>query len=94
MIVKLTNYSNGKTTLVNLDNVECIYQIYNKTKNNASTKICFRGNDSFVTVREDLQTIMKIQQNMLMGIFQDTNWVTPDFSEEKSWYEQLEQHEL
>lgn len=90
MLIKLTNYGSNRTTLVNLDKVESIYQVYDKTQKRMSTKICFNGNGSFINVEEDLQTIMKLQQDTIEGNFQDTDWVTPTIEEriENSYMEQ------
>jgi hypothetical protein len=77
MLIKLTYYGTIRPTLVNLDNVESIYQVYDKHQKRFSTKICFRGNDSFINVEEDLKTIMKIQQDIKEGVFQELDFETP-----------------
>lgn len=74
MIIKLTYYGTNRPTLINLDNVESIYEVYDKTQGRFSTKVCFRGNDSFVNVEEDLKTLMKIYQDTVDGKPQEPNW--------------------
>jgi hypothetical protein len=81
MLIKLTNYGSNRPTLVNLDKAESVYQVYDRTKKRMSTKICFSGNNSFINVEEDLQTIMKLQQEAMEGEFQDTEWITPTIEE-------------
>lgn len=81
MLVKLTYYGTDRPTLVNLDNVESIYQVFDKMNRRYSTKICFRGVDSFINVEEDLQKILEISQNFSNGIYQNYEWVTPSVEE-------------
>jgi hypothetical protein len=77
MIIKLTYYGTDRPTLVNMNNVESVYQVYDKGAKRFSTKICFSGNQSYINVDEDLQTIMRLSQDFTLGEFQDTEWVTP-----------------
>ena len=89
MLIKLTYYGTNRPTLVNLDNVESVYQVFDKHQKRFSTKICFRGNDSFINVEEDLKTIMEIQKDVSIGNFQDVDDIeTPTIEErfEDSYY--------
>ena len=79
MLLKLTSTEQDKVTVVNLDNVESMYHIFSPHLNCMLTKICFSGNKSFVIVKEDLQTIMELEQNYMNGIFQETNWETNNY---------------
>ena len=90
MLLKLTYYGSTRPTLVNVNNVESIYQVYDKVGRRYSTKICFKGNESFINVEEDLQTIMKLEQESISGVFQDTEWETPSVEErmEQSYEQQ------
>jgi hypothetical protein len=81
MLLKLTYYGTTRPTLVNVKNVESVYQVYDKVGRRYSTKICFKGNESFINVEEDLQTIMKLEQETMEGTFQDTDWETPSIEE-------------
>jgi hypothetical protein len=94
MLIKLTYYGTNRATLVNLGNVESIYQVFDKQQKRFSTKICFKGNQSFINVEEDLQTIMKIQQDCLEGNYQSTEFTTPTIEErfEDSYYRQENQY--
>jgi hypothetical protein len=81
MLVKLTYYGTDRPTLVNMDNVESIYQVFDKSMKRYSTKICFSGNESFINVEEDLQTILRLAQEVSMGKFQSHDWETPSIEE-------------
>ena len=81
MLLKLTNYGSNRPTLINMDKVESIYQVYDKNEKRMSTKICFNGSSSFVNVEEDLQTIMRLEQEVVSGQFQETDWITPTIEE-------------
>lgn len=81
MLVKLTYYGTDRPTLINLGNVESIYQVYDKNLKRYSTKVCFRGNESYINVEEDLQEILKISQDYQMGDYQSCDWVTPTVEE-------------
>lgn len=74
MIVRLTYYGSNRSTLVNLKKVESIYQVYDRINRRFSTKICFNGNNSFINVEEDLQTIMQLQQDFIDGKYQPTDF--------------------
>lgn len=95
MLIKLTYYGTNRPTLVNLDNVESIYQVYDRQQKRFSTKICYNGNTSFINVEEDLKTIMKIQQDVNEGIFQDLDFETPTIEDrfEDSYYKTERQHQ-
>lgn len=92
MLVKLTYYSTGNPTLVNLNNVETIYQVADKFQSRVSTKIQFKGG-GFVNVEEDLQTIMKIQWGMMNGVVQDMEFESPSIDDMlQSSYEKRERY--
>lgn len=80
MLVKLTYYSTGYPTLVNLSNVETIYQVADKNQNRISTKIVFKGGN-YINVEEDMQTILSIQWGMMNGVSQDLEFATPSIDE-------------
>lgn len=80
MLVKLTYYSTGNPTIVNLNKIETIYQVVDKHQNRISTKIQFTGG-SFVNVEEDLQTILSIQWKMMNGVSQDLDFNSPTIDE-------------
>lgn len=81
MFLKLTYYGTDRPTLVNINNVESIYQVFDKTYKKFSTKICFKGTTSFINVEEDLQTILRLAQEMSVGKFQSPDWETPSLEE-------------
>ena len=80
MLVKLTYYSTGYPTIVNLSNVETIYQVADKNQNRISTKIVFKGGN-YINVEEDMQTILSIQWGMMNGISQDLDFNSPSIDE-------------
>lgn len=82
MLIKLTYYGKNHPTLVNTEKIETIYRLYDKSTGRYSTKITF-GNNSYVNVEEDLETIMKIQQDFHEGKYQDTTCITPPFVDER-----------
>lgn len=89
MLVKLTYYGTDRPTLVNLGNVESIYQVYDKVMKRFSTKICFKGNESYINVEEELQTILRLAQECMSGKFQDCDWETPTIEDRlESSYQQ------
>ena len=81
MLIKLTYYGTDRPTLVNIDNVESIYQVFDKVLKRFSTKICFKGNESYVNVEEELQTILRLAQEAKEGKYQDFEWETPSLEE-------------
>lgn len=81
MLVKLTYYGTDRPTLVNLGNVESIYQVFDKVSKRYSTKICFKGNESYINVEEDLQTILRLDQETKEGHYQNYDWETPSLEE-------------
>lgn len=81
MLIKLTYYGTDRPTLVNLNNVESIYQVYDKVTRRFSTKICFRGNESYVNVEEELQTVLRLAQEAQQGKYQDSDWETPSLED-------------
>ena len=89
MLIKLTYYGTDRPTLVNISNVESIYQVFDKTQKRFSTKICFKGNESFINVEEELQTVLRLAQEAEMGKFQSHEWETPSLEERlESSYQQ------
>ena len=96
MLIKLTYYGTTRPTLVNLENVESIYQVFDKHQKRFSTKICFRGNESFINVEEDLKTIMEIQKDVSNGKFQNVDDIgSPTIEErfEDSYYKSERQYQ-
>lgn len=81
MLIKLTYYGTDRPTLVNLDNVESIYQVFDKVMKRFSTKICFKGNDSYINVEEELQTILRLAQEVKEGKYQDHEWESPSLED-------------
>lgn len=81
MLIKLTYYGTDRPTLVNIKNVESVYQIFDKAKKRFSTKICFKGNESYVNVEEELQTVLRLAQEAEMGKFQSCEWETPSLED-------------
>jgi hypothetical protein len=81
MLIKLTYYGTDRPTLVNLDNVESIYQVFDKVMKRFSTKICFRGNESYINVEEELQTILRLAQEAKEGKYQDNDWESPSLED-------------
>lgn len=80
MLVKLTYYGTGKPTLVNLNNVETVYQVVDKIQQKLSTKILFKGGN-YINVEEDLQTILGYQNDAMNGNPQSTKWESPSIDE-------------
>lgn len=80
MLVKLTYYGTGKPTLVNISNVETIYQVADKFQQKLSTKVLFKSGN-YINVEEDLQTILGIQNDVMNGNSQSTEWESPSVDE-------------
>jgi hypothetical protein len=81
MLIKLTYYGTDRPTLVNINNVESIYQVFDKVLKRFSTKICFKGNESYINVEEELQTILRLAQEVQEGKYQDHDWESPSLEE-------------
>jgi hypothetical protein len=79
MLIKLTYYGSGSSTIVNTEKIETIYQLFDKTQGRYSTKITF-GNNSFINVEESMSDILQIQENFYKGIYQPTDCVIPEMS--------------
>lgn len=79
MLIKLTYYGSGSTTLVNTDQIETIYSLFDKTQGRYSTKITF-GNNSYINVEESIADIMKIQEDLLNGIYQPKEVTLPEMN--------------
>jgi uncharacterized protein YlzI (FlbEa/FlbD family) len=90
MLIKLTYYGSGNPTLVNTENIETIYQLFDKTQGRYSTKITF-GNNSYLNVEESLTEIMKIQENFYKGIYQDTECALPSATIQERFEESYQQ---
>lgn len=60
MLIKLSHYPNGKTTLVNLFSVKSIYSVFNRTTEENVTKIEF-VDGTFVNVLESPDEIYLLQ---------------------------------
>ena len=82
-IVRLTYTENGKSSLVNLDNMKASYRIFEKSKQRPATRINFATND-FIIVDEKIQRIMELAQDQTKGIYQSTNWNEKDPTEESN----------
>lgn len=76
MFIKLTYYGKNRTTLVNPDNIQTVYQVYDRHQNRFSTKVCFTET-SFINVEEDLSTIMELTWKMKNGSPQSFECDTP-----------------
>lgn len=76
MLIKLTYYGKGAPTLINSEKIQTIYQLYDKTQGKYSTKVTFSDN-TYVNVEEDLETILKIQQDFYEGKYQDPTCPPP-----------------
>lgn len=76
MLIKLTYYGKGVPTLINTDKIQTIYQLFDKTQGKYSTKITFSDN-TYVNVEEDMETILRIQQDFFEGKYQDPTCITP-----------------
>lgn len=82
MLIRLTYYGTNKPTLINLDKVENIYQVYDKINRRMVTKVSFNPNN-YINVDESLQDILKLQQSMLKGEYQESDWDTPQTFDEQ-----------
>lgn len=80
MLIRLTYYGKGVPTLINTDKIQTIYQLFDRTQGKHSTKITFSDN-TYVNVEEDLETILKIQQDFYEGKYQDPTCATPTIQE-------------
>jgi hypothetical protein len=80
MFVKLTYYDKGTPTLVNLDNVNTVYPVYDTSRGRVSTKIQFKDGE-FMNVEESIGDIQKIEQEAKLGIYQDTSYDTASVEE-------------
>jgi len=76
MLIKLTYYGKGVPTLINSEKIQTIYQLFDKTQGKFSTKITF-SDGTYINVEEDLETIMRIQQDFYEGNYQDPTCITP-----------------
>ena len=78
MIIKLTYAGKNVPTLVNMKNVQDMYRVVDpKGYHVPSTKIQY-SNGVYVNVLEDLQTILKLVQEYEQGVYQSTDWETPE----------------
>jgi hypothetical protein len=89
MILKLTKAGSDRASLVNMGNTETTYSQWNGFRKKYETKICYRGNESFVMVEETPQEILKLVHDYECGMYQDTDWRTEsiDTHMEKSYDE-------
>lgn len=92
MILKLTKAGSDRVSLVNMLNTETTYSQWNGERRAYETKICYRGNESYVLVEETPQEILKLVHDYERGNFQSTNWVTQSIEDHlKKVYESLPQ---
>lgn len=78
MILKLTYVGKNVPTLVNMDKVQFMYRVTDpKGVYPPSTKITY-ADDRYINVLEDLQTILKMTQEYEQGVYQSTDWETPE----------------
>jgi hypothetical protein len=82
MILILTNFNSDRKCLVNMNNVETSYVIWDKEERRYKTKVCFRGNESFIFVEESLQEIHKLCLDYHNGIHQTSDWETTSITEQ------------
>lgn len=82
----LTNFNSDRKCLVNMSKYETCYVVWDTKEQKYKTKICFRGNESYIFVEESLQEIHKLIVNQSRGVFQSSDWET------KSIVEHLENH--
>jgi len=80
MFVKLTYYDKGTPTLVNLDNVNTIYPVFDTSRGRVSTKIQF-NDGTFMNVEESIGDIQKMEQEAKLGLYQDTSYDTASVEE-------------
>lgn len=81
MILILTNFGTDRKCLVNMLNVETSYVVWDKEEKKYKTKVCFRGNESFIFVEETLQEIHKLCMDFKWGIHQSSDWETVSITE-------------
>lgn len=81
MILRLTKAGSDRSSLVNMSNTETSYSTWDKELQRHVTKICYRGNESFVMVEETPQEILKLVHNYELGRYQETDWVTKSIEE-------------
>lgn len=90
-LVKLTYTTNGKVTLVNLDQMTSAFRIFERTTRKYATRINL-GGEQYVVVDEELQEIQKLAQDQANGEFQSTDWVQIDAGiPEEDFVDRLEQ---
>lgn len=78
-MIKVTYLSNGRATIVNLDNVESVYRVFDRNNGKMQTRINFDG-ERFLMVEETPQEILKIAQDYANGEFQDTDWIDSEIT--------------
>jgi hypothetical protein len=86
MVVILTNFNSDRKCLVNMSNVETCYVVWDTKEQKYKTKFCFRGNESYIFVEESLQVIHKLVVNMLLGVYQSSDWETKSIDEHLETY--------
>lgn len=84
MVIALTHYGNKeKPTLVQMNNVNDMYQVFDKVRRKFSTKICYT-NGEFKNVVENLEEIYNIIRDHEKGKYQDvTSLGTPAVIDEQ-----------
>lgn len=81
MILILTNFGSDRKCLVNISNTETSYVVWDVESQRYKTKICFRGNESFIFVEESLQEIHKLSIEFHIGFHQISSWETKSINE-------------
>jgi predicted DNA-binding antitoxin AbrB/MazE fold protein len=88
MVLKLTYNATGASTLINMSDFKTAYRVTDpKGVFEPSTKVEFRDG-TFINVREDLQTLLKLIQDYNEGIYQQTEWVDEEIQPVKKRFEQ------
>lgn len=76
ILLRLTYNQTGKTTLVNMTGVRTMFRVAS-THYETSTKIEWHD-ESYINVREDLQTIYRLIREHQMGKYQSPDWDETD----------------
>ncbi len=80
MLVALTFHGNSKKTLVNLDEVKTIYEVFNKEENCVITKLVYKGThrfEDFINVNETIEEITNILNEVRSTGIQTADFTQP-----------------